>query len=108
MPRVSSQQKRLSAFEVAAAFEVEVAVAFKLATDLDLAAALKFIDGKESWDDPAEDSQQEDEYVTGLKLVLILTSVTIVYFLVMVDMSILATVSPRLAILAWLIPLTHS
>lgn len=38
--------------------------------------------------------QQSDvkQYISGVKLVLILTSTTLVYFLMMLDMSILATV----------------
>lgn len=41
---------------------------------------------------------QEEEYVTGIKLALVLGSLTITYFLMMLDATILATVSstPRL------------
>lgn len=38
----------------------------------------------------------KEEYLTGFKLGLILVSVTIVCFLMMLDMSILATVSRRM------------
>jgi hypothetical protein len=46
--------------------------------------------------DGAEPPRQEHEYVSGFKLALILISITAVYFLMMLDMSILATVSQRL------------
>ena len=35
----------------------------------------------------------QHEYITGVKLVLVLSALTIVYFLVMLDNTILATVS---------------
>ena len=37
---------------------------------------------------------QEEEYVTGIKLALVLGSLTITYFIMMLDATILATVSP--------------
>ncbi|KAI9879279.1 MAG: hypothetical protein M1830_009009 [Pleopsidium flavum] len=50
--------------------------------------------GLEMVPDGAEPPQQEDEYVTGFKLALILISITVVYFVMMLDMSILATAIP--------------
>lgn len=41
---------------------------------------------------PAKAEEQEFEYVTGIKLALILVSVTVVCFLMMLDMSIVTTV----------------
>ena len=40
-----------------------------------------------------EISVQEEEYVTGIKLALVLGSLTVTYFLMMLDATILATVS---------------
>ncbi len=40
-----------------------------------------------------ERSVQEEEYVTGIKLALVLGSLTVTYFLMMLDATILATVS---------------
>ena len=40
-----------------------------------------------------ENPAQEEEYVTGMKLALVLGSLTITYFLMMLDATILATVS---------------
>ena len=42
--------------------------------------------------DGINEREDGDEYVTGVKLTLILVSTTVVYFLMMLDMSILATV----------------
>ena len=38
-------------------------------------------------------SAQEEEYVTGIRLALVLGSLTVTYFLMMLDATILATVS---------------
>ena len=42
--------------------------------------------------DGNNEREDEDKYVKGIKLTLILVSTTLVYFLMMLDMSILATV----------------
>lgn len=47
----------------------------------------------ETVSDRADPPEQEDEFFTSFKLALILISITVVYFLMMLDMSILATVS---------------
>lgn len=41
----------------------------------------------------ADKSEDELEYITGIKLGLVLTSMTVVFFLMMLDGSILSTVS---------------
>ena len=40
-----------------------------------------------------EISHEESQYVTGLKFAIVMISLTIVFFLVMLDLSIIATVS---------------
>lgn len=40
-----------------------------------------------------QESSEEYEYVTGFKLAIVIASVTMVFFLVMLDLSIIATVS---------------
>jgi hypothetical protein len=40
-----------------------------------------------------EDGKTEHEYITGVKLFLVMASVTLVMFLMMLDMSIIVTVS---------------
>ncbi len=40
-----------------------------------------------------EISHEDYEYVTGFKLAIVIVSVTLVFFLVMLDLSIIATVS---------------
>lgn len=47
-------------------------------------------DEKPQQSSPAED---EDEYVTGFKLIIVIVAVTLVCFLMMLDMSIIVTVS---------------
>jgi hypothetical protein len=47
------------------------------------------LDAKES---PSSDDESQDEYISGLKLGLVLTALTVVYFLIMLDNTILATV----------------
>ena len=39
--------------------------------------------------------QADEDYVTGFKLALVLGCITLVYFLMMLDVTILATVRPR-------------
>ena len=43
-----------------------------------------------------ENSQGEHQYVTGFKLAIVMVSLTLVFFLVMLDLSIIATVSQTL------------
>lgn len=42
-----------------------------------------------------QESSEEYEYVTGFKLAIVIASVTLVFFLVMLDLSIIATVSQK-------------
>lgn len=42
------------------------------------------------------DTQEDSQYVTGFKLAIIMVSLTMVFFLVMLDLSIIATVSQAL------------
>jgi len=42
--------------------------------------------------EPETAAREEQDYITGFKLVLVLVSVTLVAFLMMLDMSIIATV----------------
>lgn len=54
----------------------------------------KVPDAKELLGEPeAEEEEEEEKYVTGVKLVFVLTSITVVYFLMLVDNTIIATVS---------------
>jgi hypothetical protein len=53
--------------------------------------------GLERVADATPPPEEEEEYVTGVKLALVLTSITVVYFLMLVDNTIIATVSWRSA-----------
>jgi hypothetical protein len=44
---------------------------------------------------PAKAVEEEYEYITGVKLYVLMASISLVYFLMMLDMSIIATVSFR-------------
>jgi hypothetical protein len=66
------------------------------------------IDGERqsSTTDPTDpEAQPEYEYITGAKLWLVLASVTLICFLMMLDMSIIVTVSSSsIIVLEWPIP----
>jgi hypothetical protein len=53
----------------------------------------KFSDGSTKAADPAEATEAEFQYVTGVKLWLVTAAVSLVCFLMMLDMSIIVTVS---------------
>ena len=62
--------------------------------------------GEEKAESPINSSGQEAseeyEYVTGFKLAMVIASVTLVFFLVMLDLAIIATVSQETSVLAFL------
>ena len=44
----------------------------------------------------AAERQEDSQYLTGIKFVIVMVSLTLVFFLVMLDLSIIATVSQAL------------
>lgn len=48
-----------------------------------------------------ETGYEENQYVTGLKLAIIMSSLTITFFLAMLDVAIIATVSKHRLICFW-------